>query len=124
MIWCYGNISGESIILRDLILAEQVVEPIAAALDNTQAGSSAMRNLAWCLSNFMKGDEPPHFPHVVPGIPALVRALQRTDVDEVINDIVWGLSHFTASAEVDKMRCVIASGAIRRIVQLLDHSKV
>ena len=75
MIWCYGNIAGESLALRDAILAEGVVSPIASALDRTENGTSALRNVSWCLSNFMKGKEPPKLAAVAPGLPALVRAL-------------------------------------------------
>lgn len=66
-----------------------------------------MRNMAWCLSNFVKGQEEPELAHVAQGIPALVRALERTDQDEVINDIVWGLSYFTQSADPQKLTCFI-----------------
>lgn len=33
VIWCYGNIAGESLALRDMILADNVVYPMAIALD-------------------------------------------------------------------------------------------
>ena len=59
VIWCYGNIAGESLALRDLILQDNVVAPMAFVLDQVEANSSAMRNISWCLANFMKGDELP-----------------------------------------------------------------
>ena len=68
---------------------------MSAALDRAQAASSFLRNVAWCLSNFMKGKVAPHHDLVAPAVPALIRALQRTEQDVVINDIVWGLSFFT-----------------------------
>ena len=33
VIWCYGNIAGESLALRNAILADNVVGPMALALD-------------------------------------------------------------------------------------------
>ena len=59
VIWCYGNIAGESLALRDMILQDNVVVPMAFALDQEQANSTGMRNISWCLANFMKGDQLP-----------------------------------------------------------------
>jgi len=56
VIWCYGNISGESVQHRDMILADGVVGKIAEVLDLTGTDTNAMRNIAWCLANLMKGE--------------------------------------------------------------------
>ena len=58
-----------------------------------------MRNIAWCLSNFMKGDDLPDIELILPGVPSLVRALHRSTREETINDIMWGLSYFTQTAD-------------------------
>ena len=42
--------------MRDMVLAEGVIEPIAAALDKVKYDNSALRNIAWCLANMLKGD--------------------------------------------------------------------
>ena len=124
VIWCYGNIAGESLELRDTVLADGVVGPIAAALDNAPADSSMIRNLSWCLSNFMKGKRRAPFEQIAPGVPALVRALQRTEQADVINDIIWGLSFFTQEADEPSLRCLIDVGGVPKIIQLIDHINV
>jgi len=40
VIWCYGNIGGESVELRDLILADGVVGQMAMHLDNVTQPNS------------------------------------------------------------------------------------
>jgi len=97
---------------------------MADALDRTENGTSALRNISWCLSNFMKGLKPPHFPHVALGVPALIRAIQRTDMDVVINDIIWGISFFTQTAEEENLRCLVATGGVPRIIQLIEHAQM
>ena len=98
-IWCYGNIAGENYQLRDQVLAEQVVEPMAAILDNTETDSESQRNIAWCLSNFMKGDDhPPDLQIVAPAVPSLVRTLIRSTRKEILSDIIWAFSYFTQEA--------------------------
>ena len=72
---------------------------MATCLDNAEADSGALRNIAWCLANFMKGDQPPNLQLVAPAVPSLVRALLRSTRSDVLNDIVWGLSFFTQQAD-------------------------
>lgn len=56
VIWCYGNIAGENLTFRDIVIADGTVIPMAAALDRTTGDSSSMRNISWCLANLMKGE--------------------------------------------------------------------
>ena len=54
-----------------------------------------MRNISWCLANFLKGDRLPRYELVAPSISALARALMRTQLEEVITDVIWGFSFIT-----------------------------
>lgn len=81
--------------MRDQVILEGVVIKMADILDQTAADSNALRNVAWCLSNFMKGDSLPPIELNLPAIPSLVRALQRSTRNDIINDIIWGLSFGT-----------------------------
>ena len=102
--------------LRDAILADNVVTPMAMALDLAEANSSAMRNISWCLANFMKGDELPQYELVAPAIPALVRALQRTELEEVIIDVTWGFSFITRDSNMEALKCMVTSGSIPKLL--------
>ena len=107
-IWCYGNIAGENYQLRDQVLAEQVVEPMAAILDNTETDSESQRNIAWCLSNFMKGDDhPPDLQIVAPAVPSLVRTLIRSSMTEILTNILHALTRFTLKAKPFALQTII-----------------
>ena len=112
VIWCYGNISGETTALRDAILADNVVPAMTDVLDRAAGDSSLVRNVAWCLSNFMKGDPLPALESVAPAVPSLIRALLRTSRDDVINDIIWGLSYFTQTAQLEALQCLLSTDCI------------
>ena len=45
--------------LRDSILNDGVTVPMSSILDRQKKDSMPMRNVAWCLANFLKGKEPP-----------------------------------------------------------------
>ena len=72
----------------------------------------------------MKGNVPPAFELVAPGVPALVRALIRTQNEQAINDITWGLSFFTQNGTVESLQCLIQAGAVPRLTQLIEHSSM
>lgn len=75
-----------------------------------------MRNISWCLSNFMKGDELPKYELVAPAIPALVRALQRTELEEVITDVTWGFSFITRESNTEALMCIVTSGCVPKLL--------
>lgn len=125
VIWCYGNIAGESLELRNQVLADGVVEPMAMHLDKvTQPNSQAMRNISWCLANFMKGEEPPSYDLILPAIPALVRAIIRTGMDEVLADVSWGFSFISRDSEERILSSLVTAGAIPRLLQLVECEKI
>jgi hypothetical protein len=96
VIWCYGNIAGETAEVRDdNVLGQGVVGPIIEALRKSENGSSFMRNTTWCLASFLKGNPPPHIKHSGPIVKALVDTLLVTDTELILSDILGGLSIFS-----------------------------
>ena len=93
-------------------------------LDQAQNNSSLQRNVSWCLCNMMKGQPQPNLEHIAPAVPALIKVLMSTDRDVIINDICWGLSFLTQTASDDSLRVLVNSGAVPRIVQLIEHAEV
>jgi len=64
------------------------------------------------------------FHQIAPAIPSLLWALQRTESDEVIKDIAWGLSFFTQRAADETLQCLTESGVVPRLIQLTHHSEI
>jgi hypothetical protein len=58
-IWGLGNIAGDSHKIRDLVIMEGAIQPIANILDTAQPGSSFVRNASWTLSNLCRGRPAP-----------------------------------------------------------------
>ena len=61
---------------------------------------------------------------MAPCIPALARALLRTENDVVINDILWGLSYFTQSGSYERLQCVVQAGLLPYLTKLVEHVNV
>ena len=97
---------------------------MSAALDRAQTGSTQLRNVAWCLSNFMKGKVAPPLDLILPAVPALIRALQRTEQDVVILDVIWGLSFLTADSNPASLNTIINAGGIPILIRLLEHANL
>ena len=96
VIWCYGNIAGESAEVRDNnVLGQGVVDPMIAALRQSVDGSSFMRNTIWCLASFLKGNPSASFTYQGPIVRALVEILLVTEMELVLSDILGGLSIFS-----------------------------
>ena len=64
----------------------------------------------------MKGQSLPVLEHIAPAVPALIRVMQKTERDIVINDISWGFSFLTQAATDDVLRLVINCGGVPRLI--------
>ena len=93
--------------MRDVVLADGVASLVATVLDNVKQDGSAMKNVSWCLANMLKGERQAPIELIAPSIPALARAIMRTENDSVVNDIVWGFSYFTQNGSNDRLACIV-----------------
>lgn len=110
--------------LRDAIIADGVIEPMGLALDNADKNSSSLRNIAWCLSNLHKGAERADFTLISASIPYMARALIRTELDVVCNDICWALSFFTQEGTTESLQCLLYPELVSRLMQLIEHPNI
>lgn len=60
-IWALGNLAGDNVNIRNLIIQRGAVEPISAIVMATPPGSSFCRNSAWALTNLCRGRPGPPF---------------------------------------------------------------
>ena len=116
-VWALGNIAGDGIGTRDLVLGAGIVEPLLRAL-TPAAKDSFIRNAAWTLSNLCRGKPMPDFNVVLPLLPKLSALITSTD-KETLADALWALSYLS-DGDVERLQAFLEAGAIARVVELLD----
>lgn len=120
-VWALGNIAGDSADCRDMVLHECALEPLLAQL--TQNSKVTMlRNATWTLSNLCRGKPQPDFSLVRPALSTLAHLIYFDD-EEVLTDACWALSYLSDGSN-DKIKGVVESGVVRRLVELLLHQSV
>ena len=80
-----GNISVESGLLRDLVLASGVVAPLAALL---LSRADTRRRCTWVAADLCRGDD---YTVVAPFVACLTQLLQESRDTVVLTDAAWGL---------------------------------
>lgn len=73
-IWALGNIAGDSPELRDMVLKENVIEPLQRIIVS-KPKTTIMRNATWTLSNLCRGKPIPDFELVKNAVPILCTLL-------------------------------------------------
>jgi hypothetical protein len=114
-IWGIGNIAGDSIPTRNLVLEAGALAPILQCV-TVSSTLSLQRNGCWTISNLCRGKPPPVWENVAPACPLLARLLFHTD-DEILTDACWALSYLSDI----NIQGVIEVGIARRIVELTMH---
>ncbi|KAG7537232.1 Armadillo [Arabidopsis suecica] len=117
-IWGLGNVSGDSVQCRDLVLNSGAFIPLLHQL-NEPATLSILRNATWTLSNFFRGNPSPLFDLVKPALPVLKR-LVHSDDEQVLSDACWAFSNLSDGSNGD-IQSVIEAGVVPRLVELLQH---
>lgn len=122
-IWGLGNIAGDSHKIRDIVIQEGAIDPIANILDRAQPGSSFVRNASWTLANLCRGRPAPVFARVVRAIKSLSKVLIENDVEDILIDVCWAMSYLSDGGE-ERIPCILSTGVLPRLVQLLQHPNV
>ncbi|KAH9754158.1 Importin subunit alpha-2 [Citrus sinensis] len=118
-VWAMGNIGGDSLGCRNLVLREEALIPVLEQLkDHTKL--SMLRTATWTLSNLCRGMPQPPFDQVRPALPALAQLIRSND-EEVLTYACWTLAYL-ADGTNDKIQAVIEAGVCPRLVELLGHS--
>lgn len=122
-IWGLGNIAGDSHKIRDLVINESAILPIATILDRAQPGSSFVRNASWTLSNLCRGRPAPNFGKVVRAVSSLAKVLIENDVEDILIDVCWAMSYLSDGGE-DRIPSILETGVLPRLVELLQHPNI
>jgi hypothetical protein len=96
-IWAVGNISGDSPVLRDLIINTGALPPLLRLIDSTftTGNLSMQRNGVWALSNLLRGRPPPQRQCALDAAPAVVRVVRQSNDLQSQTDALWALAYTT-----------------------------
>lgn len=120
-VWALGNIAGDSSMCRDLVLEAGALHPLLMQLTG-DSKVTMLRNATWTLSNLCRGKPPPNFEMVKPALGTLAHLIYFDD-EEVLTDACWALSYLSDGSN-DKIKAVVESGVVKRLVELLLHQSV
>lgn len=120
-VWALGNIAGDSAMCRDLVLEAGALHPLLMQLTG-DSKVTMLRNATWTLSNLCRGKPPPNFEMVKPALGTLAHLIYFDD-EEVLTDACWALSYLS-DGNNDKIKAVVESGVVKRLVELLLHQSV
>ena len=116
--WLIGNISGDSVLTRDLTLSFNALPAMLVALNDVENMKlSTIRNITWSISNLCRGKPAPDFEVVKTAIPTLAKLINHAD-KEVVTDAAWALSYLTEGLN-EKIQAVLDAGVGPRLVELL-----
>ncbi|MBA0770970.1 hypothetical protein Gotri_019508 [Gossypium trilobum] len=111
----FGNITGDSLRCRDLVLGHGALLPLLP-LFNKPVSLSTLRNATWTLSMFCEAP----FDQAKLVLPTLARLIHSNDDEEVLTDACWALSYLSDGTN-DKIQVVTEAGVCGRLVKLLIH---
>lgn len=120
-VWALGNIAGDSPACRNLVLESNALHPLLLQLTG-DSKVSMLRNATWTLSNLCRGKPPPPFEMVRPALATLAHLIYFDD-EEVLTDACWALSYMS-DGDNDKIKAVVESGVVKRLVELLLHQSL
>jgi len=129
-IWCIGNIAGDCVELRDLVIAHGAVhDMLPYAYEQNAETESLQRNTVWALSNICRGRQcPPAYimaqlQTVFYEVGSVLLQRARTGVvnTTLLSDVLWGISYLTDSTS-DVLQAAIDAGIVAACVPMLDAS--
>ncbi|KAL0316256.1 UNVERIFIED_CONTAM: Importin subunit alpha-9 [Sesamum radiatum] len=125
--WALGNVAGEGEELRNILLSQGALQPLARMMLPNKG--STVRTAAWALSNLIKGPDPKAATDLIriDGVlDAILRHLKRGD-EELATEVAWvvvyvtALSNFATSmlAKSDLLQIIVDRLASSNSLQLL-----
>ncbi|KAI9122206.1 hypothetical protein K1719_006895 [Acacia pycnantha] len=119
--WALGNVAGEGGELRNVLLAQGALLPLARMMLPNKG--STVRTAAWALSNLIKGPDPKAATELirVDGVlDALIRHLKKAD-DELATEVAWVIVYLSALSNV-ATSMLVKSDVLQLLVNRLSAS--
>mmetsp|Transcript_134909 Transcript_134909/g.336645 ORF Transcript_134909/g.336645 Transcript_134909/m.336645 type:complete len:794 (-) Transcript_134909:197-2578(-) len=121
-VWGLGNVAGDSVPFRDLVLNSGALNPLLALITGDEPKASFLRNATWVLSNFCRGRPPVVMEMVAQALPVLSRLIHGDD-DEVLADACWALSYLSDGQNA-RIQAVLDVGVAQQMVDLLSRDNL
>jgi|TARA_B110000914_G_scaffold171496_1_gene152243 importin subunit alpha-1 len=118
-IWCLGNLAGDSINIRDLLLSIGGMELILERLSD-KSPISTVRIATWCIANLCRGKPRPSLSITRKALIKLNAILTFED-GETVTDALWALSYMTDGPN-EQIQVVLNNVALDRIVPYMAPS--
>ncbi|KAK9126811.1 hypothetical protein Scep_015657 [Stephania cephalantha] len=119
--WALGNVAGEGEDMRNILLAQGALPPLARMMLSNK-GSTA-RTAAWALSNLIKGPDPKAANELIriDGVlGAIVRHLGKTD-EELATEVAWVAVYLSALSNT-AIDMLLKSEVVPILVERLETS--
>ncbi|KAG4976915.1 hypothetical protein AAZX31_13G121100 [Glycine max] len=114
--WALGNVAGEGEELRNVLLVQGALLPLARMMLPNRG--STVRTAAWALSNLIKGPDPKAATELVriDGVlDAIIRQLKKAD-DELATEVAWVVVYLSALSNIATSMLVKSN-----VLELLVH---
>ncbi|KAJ6233048.1 importin alpha [Anaeramoeba flamelloides] len=116
--WALGNVSGDCVEYRDLILEQNgIIDNLINVIQNSSSNLDIIQNANWCLSNLCRGKPRPPFNKVKKAIPVFAELINKNN-KQLIIDSCWGLSYLSNGTDIN-INSVIEAGVIPKMVEFL-----
>ncbi|CAJ1968479.1 unnamed protein product [Sphenostylis stenocarpa] len=119
--WALGNVAGEGEELRNVLLVQGALLPLARMMLPDRG--STVRTAAWALSNLIKGPDPKAATELVriDGIlDAIIRNLKKAD-DELATEVAWVVVYLSALSNL-ATSMLVKSDVLELLVNKLSTS--
>lgn len=121
--WAFGNISGDSEIMRDAAINCGVLKTaiqLSKSLAETNASLRVLKNTTWLISNLNRGlNPPPKYENMVESLEVLQKLIDHPD-DDVKNDALWAISYICDN-EPKIVKLVFALGIVDKVISFLEN---
>ncbi|KAJ4704852.1 Importin subunit alpha [Melia azedarach] len=119
--WALGNVAGEGEELRNILLSQGALPPLARMMMPNKG--STVRTAAWALSNLIKGPDPKAATELirVEGIlDAILRHIKKAD-EELATEVAWVVVYLSALSNV-ATTMLVRGGVLPLLVDRLAES--
>jgi importin subunit alpha-6/7 len=99
-IWGLGNLAGDSIKIRNMLLDRGILPILIAIVEKADPESSFYAYGIWTISNMCRGRPAPKIQLVKFAIPLLIKSLETSKNEEIISDSAWTFPYLTEDSSL------------------------
>jgi importin subunit alpha-1 len=117
-IWAVGNIAGDSVKVRDRVIALGGLEKIIKYLATAER-ESLVKHCTWAISNFCRSKPAPAYEHLKPCIEFVIGNLFKVDDNEFIVDACWILSYLSETYK-KSLKKLLETDCLPKLISFLE----